>query len=165
MKTYPKYFRIVNQNLLIAIVVLITLLGLSIKTKAQSPALGNDELKIKTSMKIKLNQFDFDILVPKIKKSELEAYTEVNFNHLVYVTDENPGFYKFFNNQWAKKSVKEVLEVVEMNFIMSKPATESIILTTNNDRRMIDYNSYVDYLYQGFFFEEGSSQLAVLIRK
>lgn len=165
MKTYPKYFRIVNQNLLIAIVVLITLLGLSFKTKAQSPSLSNDELKIKTSMKIKLSQFDFDILVPKIKKSELEAYTEVNFNHLVYVTDENPGFYKFFNNQWAKKSVKEVLEVVEMNFIMSKPATESIILTTNNDRRMIDYNSYVDYLYQGFFFEEGSNQLAVLIRK
>ncbi len=109
MKTYPKYFRIANQNILIALVVLITLFGLSIKTKAQSPVLGDDEQKIKTSMKIQLNNYDFDVLVPKITTKELEAYTDLNFNHMVYITDKNPGFYKFFNNQWAKKSVKEVM--------------------------------------------------------
>ncbi len=165
MKTYPKYFRIANQNILIALVVLITLLGLSIKTKAQSPTLGNDALKINTSMKIKLNSFDFDVLVPKITKSDLEAYTDVNFNHLVYITDENPGFYKFFNNQWTKKTVKEVMEVIEMNLVMGSPLTEDIILTANSNRNLLDYNSHVDHLYSGFIFEEGTTQLAILINK
>jgi hypothetical protein len=163
MKTYTKYLRIANQNILIALLVLITLFGLSIKTKAQNPTLGNDELKIKTSMKIKLNSFDFDVLVPKITTNELEALMEVNFNHLVYVSDLNPGFYKFFNNQWVKKSIKEVLEVIEVNIAMGKPLIEDIILTGNNDQSLLDYNSHVDHLYEGFFFEEGSTQLAILI--
>lgn len=165
MKTYPKYFRIANQNLLIVLVVLITIFGLSIKTKAQSPALSNDEQKINSSMKIKLNSFDFDVLVPKISSKELEAFTEVNFNHLVYVTDENPGFYKFFNNQWAKKSVKEVLAVIEMNLLMSDPLTEDIILTNNSNRSLLDYNGHVDHLYQGFLFEEGTTQLAINFKR
>ncbi len=165
MKTYPKYFRIVNQNILIALVVLITLLGLSIKTKAQSPALGNDELKIKTSMKIKLNNFDYDILVPKIKINELEAFTEAKFNQLVYVTDENPGFYKFFNNQWTKKSIKEVMDAIEMNLIMGNPLNEDIILTSNNEKTLLDYNRHVHNLYKGFGFDKGTTQLAINIAK
>ncbi len=162
MKTYHKHLKIGN-NTSIVLIVLITLFGLSIKTKAQSPALENDEIRIKTSMKVKLNDFDFDVLIPKITSDELNAYTEVKFNHLVFVSDKNPGFYKFFNNQWTKKSVKEVLEVIEMNLVMGSPLVEDIILTTNNNRNLLDYNSHVDHLYRGFVFENGGTQLAINI--
>jgi hypothetical protein len=46
---------------------------------------------------------------------------------------------------------------------MGKPLIEDIILTGNNDQSLLDYNSHVDHLYEGFFFEEGSTQLAILI--
>lgn len=165
MKTYMNYLKIGNKSMLIALLVLITIFGLSIKTKAQSPLLGNSELLIKTSMKVKLNNFDFDVLVPRVTTEELNAFTDVNFNHLVYVSDKNPGFYKFFNNQWTKKSVKEALEVIEMNLVIGDPLVEDIILTNNSNRNLLDYNSHVDHLYRGFVFKEGSTQLAILINK
>ncbi len=42
---------------------------------------------------------------------------------------------------------------------------EDIILTTNENRSLLDYNSHIDHLYRGFVFEEGSNQLAININK
>ncbi|MBK6264173.1 hypothetical protein JKA74_03920 [Marivirga sp. S37H4] len=163
MKTYPKYFRIANQNILVVLVVIITLLGMSIKLRAQSPVLGNDGEKINATMKIQLKNYDFDVLVPKVDTNELMTYSDNNYNQLVYVTDEKPGFYMFFNNQWTKQTVGDVLTVIEMNLQMSPPIAESIIIQVgaNGSKQLVDYNGHLSTLYNGFTFEKESGQLAI----
>lgn len=165
MKTY-KHLRFLDQKFLVALLVLVTLLGLSLKLKAQTPELGDNFARITTSMKIKLNDHGFDILVPKVEKSSLLAFEDIKFNQVVYVTDENPGFYLFLNNQWEKQSVRNLLVSIDMNLKIKTPQMEDIILQSGTEasKQLLDYNAHISHLYRGFTFEEGSNQLAILIK-
>jgi hypothetical protein len=164
MKTY-RHLRILDRKFLVALIILITLAGLSLKLKAQSPQLGDDLTKITSSMKIKLNEHSFDILVPKVEKNNLSAFEDVRFQQIVYVTDENPGFYLFLNNQWEQQSVRSLLVSIDMNLKIKTPQLEDVILEsgTEGSRQLLDYNSHIAHLYSGFTFEEGSTQMAILI--
>lgn len=162
MKTYPKYFRVANQNFLIVLIVLFTVLGMSLKLKAQDPVLGNDYELVNNSMKIKMSKHDFDILVPKVEINTLSTYSEVYFNQLVYVTDKNPGFYMFTNNQWVKQSVSELLTQIDLNLDLSVPRLADMVLVSDeNNRHLLDYNGHISHLYADFSFEEGSNQMAI----
>ncbi|PTB95651.1 hypothetical protein C9994_10775 [Marivirga lumbricoides] len=166
MKTYNRSLRVLDHKFVIALIVLFTLLGLSMKLKAQSPVLGSDYAKVTSSMKVKLNDFDYDILVPKVLKADLEGYENIRFNQVVYVTDENPGFYLFLNNRWEKQNVRDLLASIDMNLKMKKPEVEDIIIqvVVNESKQMLDYNGHIAHLYRGFTFEEGGTQLAVSIK-
>ncbi|MBK6264175.1 hypothetical protein JKA74_03930 [Marivirga sp. S37H4] len=167
MRTNPRSIRVAHQNVLVVLlVVFITLFGLSLKLQAQSPVLGNDFEKVSNSMKVQMNNLDFDVLIPKVNKSELSALTEANYTQLVYVTDENPGFYMFSHNQWKKQNVRNVLAVIELNMQMGEPSTSDMIIETTtegNSKQLLDYNSHIHQLYNGFSFEEGSNQMTISI--
>jgi hypothetical protein len=167
MKTFTNNFRNMRPNLLVLMVVIVTLLGISFKMKAQSPVLGVNLEKINSSMKIKVKNYDMDVLIPKLNMVDLTAFTEVSYNHMVYVTDENPGFYMFFNNKWEKQKISSVLNLVEMNLAMGHIEANDFILQTAeaNNKKLLDYNSHINNLYRGFQFEQGSNQMAIHIGK
>ncbi len=167
MKTFIKSLKNFKSIVLILVILIFTFVGLNFKVNAQSPALGVDMEKINSSMKIKMNNFDMDVLIPKVNKADLVAFNEVSYNQMVYVTDENPGFYMFFNNQWSKQKISSVLNLVEMNLSMTQISDNSIILQTAADqnKKLLDYNGHINDLYEGFQFEAGSNQLAINIAK
>lgn len=167
MKKYIKNIRSFKSLVLILVVLIFTFVGLNIKVNAQSPALGVDLEKINNSMKIKMNNYDIDVLIPKVSKADLTAFNEANYNQMVYVTDENPGFYMFFNNQWSKQKVSSVLNLVEMKLSMTQISEDNIILQASIDqnKKLLDYNSHIIHLYKGFHFEKDSNQLAIHIGK
>lgn len=167
MKTLIRNFKNFNSIVTILVILILTFIGLNFKVNAQSPVLGADLVKINNSMKIKMNNYDLDVLIPKVNKIDLVAFDEVRYNHMVYVIDENPGFYLFFNNQWSKQKISSVLNLVEMNLSMTQISDDSIILQTAADqnKKLLDYNGHINNLYEGFQFEAGSNQLAINISK
>lgn len=170
MKTLHINFRNFKSIVMILMILILTFVGLNYKVNAQSPTsptLGVDLERINSSMKIKMNNFDMDVLIPKVNKADLAAFTEVNYNHMVYVTDIEPGFYMFFNNSWTKQKISSVLNLVEMNLAMTQIQADDIILQTaeSDNKKLLDYNSHINHLYNGFQFEAGSNQLAVNISK
>ncbi len=167
MKTLKINLKNFKSVVMILTILILTFVGLNFKVNAQSPTLGVDLEKINSSMKIKINNADMDVLIPKVNKADLTAFTEVNYNHMVYVTDIEPGFYMFFNNAWTKQKISSVLNLVEMNLAMTQIQADDIILQTaeNENKKLLDYNSHINHLYNGFQFEAGSNQLAVNISK
>ena len=166
MKTFHKHFAIKHQKPIAALVVVLILLGMTVKSHGQSPVLGNDFENINSSMKIQLNNHDFDVLVPKVEKHNLKKLEDVYFNHMVYVTDDNPGFYMFLNNHWEKQSVRELFAVIDMHINMSEPGLQDIILQTSEaeNRVLLDYNGHISHLYSHFTFEQDSNQLAIVLK-
>ncbi|MBK6264174.1 hypothetical protein JKA74_03925 [Marivirga sp. S37H4] len=162
----PTYFQITNQNFIIVLFAVMAFFGMSLNAQAQSPVLGYDMEKVNNSMKIQMNNQEFDVLIPKVNKNELSAFVEANYNQVVYVTNEDPGFYMYSHNQWTKQNVRSVLAEIELNIHMSAPSSEDIIIEASvaNSKQRLDYNSYIEQLYKGFIFEEGSNQMAVVIR-
>lgn len=80
MKTYTKHSRILNQNILIVIVVLLTLLGLSVKLQAQTPIQGTDKEDMTSSVNTQMSNHDFDVLIPKVVSNSLLTYDELYLN-------------------------------------------------------------------------------------
>ncbi|MBK6264896.1 hypothetical protein JKA74_07595 [Marivirga sp. S37H4] len=167
MKTYSKYFQTATQSFLTVLFAVIIFFGMNNSLHAQSPVLGNDFDKINNSMKIQMNKQGFDVLIPKVQASELSDLTDASYNQMVYVTDENPGFYIFANNKWTKYQVREMLAEIELNLHMGAPSTEDMIIeaTVASSKQMLDYNGHIRQLYSGFTFEKGSNQMAVLVKR
>ncbi len=166
MKTL-KYFRIATQSLLTTLFAVVFIFGLNNSLHAQSPVLENDFDKITNSMKIQMSEKEFDVLIPKVKTNELSALTDANYNQIVYVTDENPGFYIFANNEWIKSNVREMLAEIEMNLQIGLPAAGDMIIEASQvgNMQLLDYNGHIRQLYSGFTFEKDSNQMAIFIER
>ena len=150
MKTYPNILKPVKQYVLIGLIVLITLFGLTLKANAQSTLLGNDIEKISNSMVIQLADYDFDIIIPKVNKVDLNSIEDAAFNQMVYVTDEAAGYYFYMGVEWEMQNVREVFELIDMNLAIQEPTIESLIIMTGeeNSTALLDYNHHVKNIYQ-----------------
>lgn len=167
MKTYPKYLKTVNQNILIAIAFLITLFGMSLKANAQHSPLGNDVDKIKNSVIVQLANYEHDVLIPKVKAEELKNFTAATFNQLVYVVDGNSGYYSFKGSSWEKGKIAEVFEMIDFNISISEPESASMILLADelNPTMVLDYNDHISNIYNGFTFDGEANTMAVNLLK
>ena len=134
------------HNLMIFLAMVILLLGTSLRSFSANGSPSSGEEKLKSSMKLKLTNSEFSILIPRIKMEELEASTEFSNNELVFVSNENVGFYQLINKNWTKLSVKEVLLKVEGNLLMAQPRPNSFILTNAQPvgEVLLDYNHYLE---------------------
>lgn len=167
MKTHPNILKPVKQYVLIGLIVLITLFGLTLKANAQSTLLGNDIEKINNSMVVQLADYDFDIIIPKVSKEELNTLEDVAFNQMVYVTNDAAGYYFYMGVEWEMQNVREVFELIDMNLAIQKPANESLIIMAGeeNSIALLDYNHHVKNIYQDFEFEKQGDDLAINIER
>ena len=167
MKTHPNILKPVKQYVLIGLIVLITLFGLTLKANAQSTLLGNDIEKINNSMVVQLADYDFDIIIPKVSKEELNTLEDVAFNQMVYVTNDAAGYYFYMGVEWEMQNVREVFELIDMNLAIQKPANESLIIMAGeeNSTALLDYNHHVKNIYQDFEFEKQGDDLAINIER
>jgi hypothetical protein len=167
MKTYPNILKSVKQYVLIAIIVLITLFGLSLKAKAQSISIGNNVDKINNSMVVQLANYDFDIIIPKVSKEELTSFQDASFNQMVYVSNEAAGYYFFMGAKWEMQNVREVFELIDINLAIQKPDAESLIIMADEEDSysLLDYNHHVKQIYQDFVFDKRDNSMAINIEK
>lgn len=167
MKTYPNILKPVKQYVLIAIIVLITLFGLTLKANAQSTHLGNDVDKINNSMVIQLADYDYDILIPKITNEELNVMENATFNQMVYVADGASGYYFYMGSSWEMQNIREVFELIDMNLALQKPNSESLIIVADGDDSnvLLDYNHHIQNIYQGFGFDVNDKAMAINYKK
>lgn len=165
MKTYPNILKPVKQYVLIGLIVLITLLGLSLKANAQSIELGNDVDKINNSIVIQLANYDFDVLIPKVSTEELNALKNATFNQMVYVSDGAVGYYFYMGSKWEVQSVREVFELIDINLTIQQPNNESFILMTGeaDSKALLDYNHHIQSIYQDFGFDLSDKAMAINI--
>lgn len=84
MKTNVNIHTSVKQYILIGIIVMITLFGLTLKAHAQSSSIAQVLNKINNAMIVKSIAHDFDIIIPKITREELNSFEDVFFNQMVY---------------------------------------------------------------------------------
>jgi hypothetical protein len=167
MKTYPNILKPVKQYVLIAIIVLITLFGLTLKANAQSTHLGNDVDKINNSMVIQLADYDYDILIPKITNEELNAMENATFNQMVYVADGASGYYFYMGSSWEMQNIREVFELIDMNLALQKPNSESLIIVADggDSNVLLDYNHHIQNIYQDFGFDVNDKAMAINYKK
>ncbi|MGM0581036.1 MAG: hypothetical protein ACQETL_10180 [Bacteroidota bacterium] len=167
MKTYPNILKPVKQYVLIGLIVLITLLGFTIKANAQSPLVGNDLDKINNSVTVQLAEFDFDVIIPKITQKELQSMEGAIFNQMVFVSDGEAGYYSFKGTKWEMKNVREVFELIELKLSFQEPNTESLILFTGEEdaKSLLDYNFHVNKIYKDFGIEPDENALAMNLEK
>jgi hypothetical protein len=167
MKTYPNILRQVKQSTLIAIMVLITLFGLTLNAKAQSTSIGNDIEKINNAMVVQLASYDFDIVIPKVRNDDLKMIQDAKFNQMVYVEGVESGYYVYMGAKWEKQNVREVFELVDMNMAIQLPKTESLIIIADelDPQSLLDYNEHVKHLYQGFVFDKSDNSMAIYLEK
>jgi len=167
MKTYPNILKPVKHYVLIGLMVLIILFGLALKANAQSTLVGNDVEKINNSMVVQLADYDFDIIIPKANKEELNALKDATFNQMVYVTEGAKGYYFYMGSKWEKQNVREVFELIDMNLAIQNPNPESVILMAEerNSSALLDYNHHVKSIYKDFGFETKDSQMAVNLKR
>lgn len=167
MKTYPNILKTVKQYVLIAIIVLITLFGLTLKANAQSTHLGNDVDKINNSMVIQLADYDYDILIPKITNEELNAMENATFNQMVYVADGASGYYFYMGSSWEMQNIREVFELIDMNLALQKPNSESLIIVADggDSNVLLDYNHHIQNIYQDFGFDVNDKAMAINYKK
>lgn len=167
MKTYPNILKPVKQYVLIAIIVLITLFGLTLKANAQSTHLGNDVDKINNSMVIQLADYDYDILIPKITNEELNAMENATFNQMVYVADGASGYYFYMGSSWEMQNIREVFELIDMNLALQKPNSESLIIVADGDDSnvLLDYNHHIQNIYQDFGFDVNDKAMPINYKK
>lgn len=165
MDTNSNILKPVKQYVLIGIIVLITLFGLTLKANAQSTSLENDVDKINNSMVIQLANYDFDIVIPKISKDDLELIDDASFNQMVYVTDEAAGYYFYMGAEWEMQNVREVFELIDVNLTFQEPTHESLIIIAGEEesKTVLDYNHHVKSTYQDFEFEKHNNDLAINI--
>jgi hypothetical protein len=167
MKTNPNSIKPVKQYILFGIIVLITLFGLTLKANAQSTSLGIDIDKINNAMVVQLVEYDFDIVIPKISKEELDLIKDASFNQMVYVTDKAAGYYFHMGSKWEMQNVREVFELIDMNMAIQKPSAASIIIIgeDSKSKNLLDFNDHVKRVYQDFSFDKSDNSMAINIEK
>ncbi|WKV11023.1 hypothetical protein [Marivirga harenae] len=167
MKTYPNILKPVKQYVLIGIIVMITLFGLTLKANAQSTLLSNSVEKINNSITVQLVDYDYDIVIPKVKIEELNSIKDAVFNQLVYVADGSRGYYFYMGAEWEKQNIREVFELIGVNLNIQNPDAESLILVASEDetRALLDYNHHVKNIYQDFVFDAASNDLAINLER
>lgn len=167
MKTYHKHLKAVNQNILIAIAILVTLFGMTLKANAQDLPLGNDLDKIKNSVIVQLANYEFDVLIPKINLEDLDTFTEATFNKLVYVVDGNSGSYYFKGSSWEKRKINEIFEIIDFNISIGQPESTSMIIIADefNPTMVLDYNAHIKTLYNGFSLDGEANTMAINFKK
>ncbi|ADR20837.1 hypothetical protein MATR_15370 [Marivirga tractuosa] len=163
MKTYPNILKPVKQYVLIGIIVLITLFGLTLKANAQSTLLTDNVEKINNAITVKLADYDYDIIIPKITTEELNSISDAVFNQLVYVADGKTGYYFYMGAEWELQKIREVFELIDSNLHLQRPSAESLIIMTDmaDSKVLLDYNHHVKNIYQDFGFDEKDQALAV----
>lgn len=167
MKTHINISNQLRQFILVGIILVISLSGTRFTANAQSVALGNDVDKINNAMVVQLRTHDFDILVPKVKKEELQALKDAKFNEMVYVLGEDAGYYFFMGANWEKQSVREVFELIDVNLTIQEPNADSFIVVANGEDSefLLDYNDHVQHIYQNFVFDKQDNSMAINIIK
>jgi hypothetical protein len=163
MKTYPNILKPVKQYMLIGLIVLITLFGLTLKANAQSSLVENNVDKINNSMVIRLANYDFEVIIPKVSKDELNSIKNASFNQMVYVTGKTAGYYFYMGAQWEMQKVKDVFELIDMNLTLQQPSHESLIIIAGEEdgKALLDYNHHVRSIYEDFGFDAKNSDLAI----
>ena len=136
-----------NENFLTALVIIIMILGVSIKSQAQDFKVGFDNEKAKNSMKLNLNNSEYSILIPKVKLEQLSSAEGVDMGQMVYVTDQKVGFYQFTDNSWNKINITQAMQTVKDNLELLTPSNENVIMVASNTghptKHMLDYNGHV----------------------
>jgi len=163
MKSTYKYHSLINKNTLLGIIVFLMLLGFSLKSQAQSPMIGTDADKLESSMKLQVNNSDLSILIPKVSASEITAFTELSYDQLVYVDDNDNGFYQFREGKWIKISIREALNTVKDNLELSAPSFDNIIIDGSlaSNKNMLDYNGHIKDLNEMFNLKNGNDNFAI----
>jgi hypothetical protein len=167
MKTYPNILKPVKQYVLIGIIVLITLFGLTLKANAQSTLLADNVEKINNSITVQMVNYDFDIIIPKVTREELNSVKDAVFNQMVYVVDGAKGYYFYMGAEWEAQNIREVFELIDSNLHLQKPSAESLILMAGEEdsKALLDYNHHIKNIYQDFGFDVNSNVMAINIRK
>ncbi|HET8859935.1 hypothetical protein [Marivirga sp.] len=167
MKTYPNILKPVKQYVLIGLIVLITLFGLALKANAQSTLLNNDINKINSSVVVQMDEYDFDIIIPKVNQAELATLKDATFNQMVYVKDGAVGYYFFMGVEWEIQNVKEVFELIDINLNIQQPDRESLVILAeqNDSKALLDYNHHIKNIYQDFGFDVNDKAMAINIEK
>ena len=167
MKTYPDISKSVKQNILTGVIVLVALVGFNFQSNAQSISLGNDIDKINAAMQVQLANHDYDILIPKVSKEELNSIEDAKFNQLVYVAGAEPGYYFYMGTKWEKQNVREVFGLIDMNLAIQQPEGESLILTAEgaDSKSLLDYNEHIKHIYQAFTYDKSDNSMAIHIEK
>jgi hypothetical protein len=116
---------------------------------------------------VQLADYDFDIIIPKITKEELEMIQDASFNQMVYVSDEAAGYYFYMGAKWEMQNVREVFELIDVNLSMQEPNAESIIIMADGhgSQNLLDYNHHVKNVYQGFVFDKSDNSMAINIER
>ncbi|SMG37773.1 hypothetical protein SAMN05661096_02478 [Marivirga sericea] len=167
MKTYPNILKPVKQYVLIGIIVLITLFGLTLKANAQSISLESNVEKINNAMVVQLAAYDFDMVIPKVTKEELQAIKDASFNALVYVTDKEIGYYFNTGTKWEMQNVREVFELIDINLAIQQPHAESLIIVADasNQQTLLDYNDHIKHIYRDFIFDKSDNSMAINVER
>lgn len=155
-----------KSELFILLLIFISLLGVSIKASAQSPTVGTDHEVLENSMKLQVNGSNFSVIIPKVKFSELTAFTELTYDQLLYVSDKEVGFYQFRDDKWSKVSVMEALKTIKSNLELATPSNNNIILNGSfaANRNYLDYNSHVKELGEVFKNNPTSKNFAINLK-